>query len=403
MLASGVAHNFNNITGAILGYIEMANERQLTSDIVDGIRQAAERARELVDQILSFARPRELAHKSVDVRTLVAETVSLLRATQRAGIELLVRKTPDDLLICGADVALQQVILNICNNAMQAMEDDGHIELEAEAIDIANALVMSHTTLSPGAYARIAVSDSGRGMNAATLKRIFEPFFTTRTTGNGLGLATALQIVQEHGGAINVRSTVGVGSRFEVWLPRIVPDSLQPRDSNAEFPLGRGETVLIVEEDAKRLLKDEERLAALGYEPVGCTDAVDAGAMVRDAPERFDVVIVGHLAPATAALDLVAELREIVPDKSVFLASSSADDLDANALVASGVSDVVRWPIVTAEVAEALHACLRHSATGESRSGAIGSHIVSAVHSRADGRHRPGSVRYRATSDHPSR
>src|SRR5262249_33557499 len=161
--------------------------------------------------------------------------------------------------------------------------------------------------------ARIAVSDSGRGMDAETLRRIFEPFFTTRTTGNGLGLATALQVVQEHGGTINVQSRVGVGSRFEVWLPRIIPDSLQPRDSNAAFPLGRGETVLIVEEDAKRLLKDEERLAALGYEPVGCTDAVHAGAMVREAPGRFDVVIVGHLASATAALSLVAELREIAP------------------------------------------------------------------------------------------
>jgi signal transduction histidine kinase len=371
MLASGVAHNFNNITGAILGYIEMANERQLTTDIVDGIRRAGERARQLVDQILSFARPRELMCKPVDVRTLVTETVSLLRASQRPGIELVVRKTPEELVICGADAPLQQVILNLCNNAAQAMEAEGHVELDVEAIDIASALVLSHSILSPGAYARIAVSDSGRGMDAATLKRIFEPFFTTRATGNGLGLATALQIVQEHGGAINVRSTVGVGSRFEVWLPRIVSNSFQPRHSDTELPLGRGEAVMIVEEDAKRLLKDEEMLAALGYEPVGCTNAADARAIFRDAPDHFDVVIVGHLASATAALDLTAVLREIAPDKSILLASSSADDLDANALMSSGISDVVRWPIVTAEVAEALHALLQHNVTGGSQSGPL--------------------------------
>jgi CheY-like chemotaxis protein len=240
-------------------------------------------------------------------------------------------------------------------------------------------------------------------MDVATLKRIFEPFFTTRATGNGLGLATALQIVQEHGGAIHARSTVGVGSRFEVWLPRIVPNSLQHRDSDAELPLGRGETLLIVEEDAKRLLKDEDMLAALGYEPIGCTNAADARAMFRHAPERFDVVIVGHLASATAALDLAAVLREIAPDKSILLASSSADDLDANALLASGISDVVRWPMVTAEVAEALHGCVQLNATGKSQSGAIGTPKISALDSRPDGRHRPGSVRYRATFGHPSR
>jgi signal transduction histidine kinase/ActR/RegA family two-component response regulator len=403
MLASGVAHNFNNITGAILGYIEMANERQLTSDIVDGIRRAGERARQLVDQVLSFARPRELACKPVDVGTLVTETVSLLHASRRPGIELVVRKTPEELVICGADAPLQQVILNLCNNAEQAMEHGGHVELDVEAINIPSDLVLSHSTLPPGAYARIAVSDSGRGMDVATLKRIFEPFFTTRATGNGLGLATALQIVQEHGGAINVRSTVGVGSRFEVWLPRIALNSLQPPDSDTELPLGRGETLLIVEEDTKRLLKDEEMLAALGYEPVGCTNAADAQARFRDAPERFDVVIVGHLASATAALDLAAALREIAPDKSILLASSSADDLDANALVAFGISDVVRWPIETAEVAEALHASLQHNATGKSQSWAIGTPNILAVDSRPDGRHRPGSVRYRATSGHPSR
>ncbi|HEX4170990.1 MAG TPA: two-component system VirA-like sensor kinase [Acetobacteraceae bacterium] len=361
-LASGIAHNFNNITGAILGYVEMANERQLSSDIVDGIRRAGERGRELVDQVLSFARPRELAHKPVNLRVLVTETEFLLRASLRPTVELLVHETPEDLVISGTEAALQQVILNLCNNAAQAMNDGGRIELEVEAIDVATSMPLSHSVLSPGGYARISVGDSGRGIDEASLERIFEPFFTTRTTGSGLGLATALQIVREHGGSINVRSAVGVGSRFEVWLPRIVANTPEPHGSVAALPLGSGETVLIVENDARHLLKDEEVLAALGYEPVGCRYAADVQAMFREAPERFDVVILGHIAPVTAALDLAAALHEISSHRPILLAAASADDLGAKALIASGICDVVRWPIITTEIAEALQACLRHSA-----------------------------------------
>jgi signal transduction histidine kinase len=361
-LASGIAHNFNNITGAILGYVEMADERQLGSDILDGIRRAGERAREMVDQVLSFARPHDLAHKQVNLRALIAETESLLRASQLPMIELLVRDTPEELIVCGSDVSLQQVILNLCNNAAQAMSDGGRIELDVGAIDLATSLSLSHSVLAAGSYARISVSDSGRGIDAATLERLFEAFFTTRTTGSGLGLATALQIVHEHGGAINVRSTVAVGSRFEVWLPRIVASTSEPHGRVVALPLGHGETVLIVEDDGRHLLKDEEVLAALGYEPVGCTYASDVEAMFCAKPGRFDVVIVGHTAPATVALDLAVALHGIAPHRPILLAAISAEELGAKTLVASGVRDVVHWPIVTTEIAEALRACLRHSA-----------------------------------------
>jgi CheY-like chemotaxis protein len=256
---------------------------------------------------------------------------------------------------------LQQVILNLCNNAAQAMSDGGRIELVVETIDVVTALSLSHSVLSPGRYARISVSDAGRGIDEATLKRIFEPFFTTRMTGSGLGLATALQIVREHGGAINVRSTVGVGSRFEVWLPRIVANPPGPHGRVAALPLGRGEAVLIVEDDARHLLNDEEVIAALGYEPVGCTYAADVQAMFRAAPERFDVVIVCHTAPATAALNLAAALHEIASHRPILLAAPSADELGAKTLVASGICDVVHWPIIATEIAEVLGACLRHS------------------------------------------
>ena len=144
-------------------------------------------------------------------------------------------------------------------------------------LELTGARSLSHGELQPGRYVRLAVSDTGRGMDEATLARIFEPFFTTRSAGNGLGLATVREIVREHGGAMNVRSTPGEGSRFEVWLPGLATAGAALQLDAAAVPLGRGETMLMVANDSARLLRDEEMLAALGYEPVGFTDA-DGGA-----------------------------------------------------------------------------------------------------------------------------
>jgi signal transduction histidine kinase/DNA-binding NarL/FixJ family response regulator len=399
-LASGVAHNFNNIIGAILGYVEMAHGPQLAPEALDGIQQAGERARDLVDQILNFARPRELVRQSVNVRPLMAQTMSLLRASHPPTVQLLFREASEDLVICVAAAPLQQVILNLCNNAAQAMNGSGHIDLDVEATDVATALPLSHSVLPPGSYVRISVSDSGHGIDAAMLKQIFEPFFTTRIAGNGLGLATALHIVKEHGGAINVTSTVGVGSRFEVWLPRIVREKAESPVSSATLPLGRGETVLIVEDDPGRLLGDEEALAALGYEPVGCTNAMVAQEMCYEPPERFDAVIVGHLSPLMAALELAGTLHEIAPRRPILLAAATADDLDARALIASGVADVVHWPIMISEIAEVLHACLQRNAPrkvstqdetiGNSQMEANGIRAMASAVGLADDRHQPG-------------
>jgi signal transduction histidine kinase len=358
-LASGIAHNFNNILGAILGYIEMAEEQHGSPGILGEIRRASERARELVEQILTFARRRDARHHPVTIPALTAEATSLLRASLPATVELVVRENSEALIVSGVHVQLQQVILNLCNNAAQAMDHVGRIELEIEAADITTARPLSHGALTPGSYVRMAVSDTGRGIDEAALERIFETFFTTRMTGSGLGLATTRDIVREHGGAMNVQSVVGAGSRFEVWLPRIVAVPSISCENIATVPFGNGETVLVVEDDRERLLRDEEIFAALSYEPVGFTCAADAQARYRESPERFDVVVIGHLAPMAAALDLAVTLREIAQGVPILLAAASVDDLGANALVAAGISDVVAWPIIATEMAGALRDCLQ--------------------------------------------
>jgi signal transduction histidine kinase len=357
-LASGIAHNFNNIVGAILGYIEMADEAHVSSGILDGIRRAGERARELVNQILTFARRRDVRPSPVSVRGLIAEAMSLLGASLPATVKLIVGESSEELIVSGVQVQLQQIILNLCNNAAQAMDHVGEIELEIAAADITTPRSLSHGALTPGNYVRVAVSDSGRGINETDLDRIFEPFFTTRMTGSGLGLATTRDIVREHGGAMNVQSTLGTGSRFEIWLSRIAKVASTSGDDIATVPFGHGEAVLVVEDDPGRLIRDEETFAALGYEPVGFTRSADARAGCLEAPERFDAMVVGHLSSAAAALDLAAELHEIAPGLPILLATASSDDFGANALVTAGISDVVAWPIIATEMALALQNCL---------------------------------------------
>jgi CheY-like chemotaxis protein len=198
------------------------------------------------------------------------------------------------------------------------------------------------------------VTDTGQGLDKATLARIFEPFFTTRSSGNGLGLATVSEIVRDHDGAVNVQSQLGQGSRFEVWLPQTAATE-QASEVGAAAPLtGRGQTIMLVAEDAERVLREEEMLAALGYEPVGFTSADAATTACRADPHRFDMVIVGDFGSAAVSLDLAAALHATIPRVPIVLATTTAIEISADTLVSAGISDVVRWPIVAEEIAIAL-------------------------------------------------
>jgi signal transduction histidine kinase/CheY-like chemotaxis protein len=361
-LTSGIAHNFNNIVGAILGYAEMA-EAQLTSKTLlsrnlGEIRRAGERARDLADHILAFGHRRDARRSPVKVQTLLAETASLLHASLPAQIALVSGEAPEAALVSGELAQLQQVVINLCKNAAQAMSDKGRIEIETDIREVPEGCSLTHGELCGGRYVRISVSDTGRGMDEATLGRIFEPFFTTRLAGNGLGLATVREIVREHSGAINVWSAPGVGTRFEVWLPSIGATDLAPREIAPALPLGRGETVLLVEHDRERLLGAEEMLAALGYEPVGFARGDEALASCWSEPQRFNALVIGHLVPTRAALELAAALHEVMPNVPILLATGSADEIGATALMAAGVSEIVSRPLIATEIAATLARCL---------------------------------------------
>jgi Histidine kinase-, DNA gyrase B-, and HSP90-like ATPase len=254
----------------------------------------------------------------VNVKGLIEETRSLLQASLPSRIELIVRSVPQATGICGQPEQVQQVILNLCNNAAQAIDQLGQIEIETKVCEVGTRQRLTHGRLRPGRYVRIAVVDTGRGMDEETIGRIFEPFFTTRLAGNGLGLATVREIVREHQGAINVQSEPGIGSCFEIWLPCTAAAPSMTGDDPASLPLGSGQTVLVVENASERLMASEELLAAIGYEPVGFTRADDALAACREAPNRFDTLLIGHLISTRSALDLAAALHKIAPNLPMY-------------------------------------------------------------------------------------
>ncbi len=368
-LASGIAHNFNNIIGAILGYSEMI-EPQLTrgtkpAQHIDEIRRAAERGRDLIDNILAFGRRTDARVRPMQVRILLEESASLLRASLPSGVDLVIEDVALSVAVSGEPAQLQQVVLNLCTNAAQAMEDSGCIRVAVKHEELAGILRMSHGELSPGRYVCVAVSDNGHGFDERVARRIFEPFFTTRFAGTGLGLATVREIVRDHDGAINVQSEPGCGSRFEIWLPATAADS-SAMVGPTMLPLGRGETVLIVESERDWLLRDEEKLAALGYEPVGFELPADALAACRSEPGRFDIILVSHGSQTQEGLDLARELHEIAPQPPVLLAAASTIDVSINTLAEAGISEVLPWPLTSTELAAALARCLHTSRTLQS-------------------------------------
>src|SRR5882757_3211931 len=377
-LTSGIAHNFNNILGGILGHTEVMEEH-LGPDArlgrnLGAIRRGAERARDLVDQILVFGQRRDVRRRPLSATGLVAETASLLAVSLPSGIELKIQESPVAAIVSGESAQLQQVILNLCNNAAQAMEHGGRIEITTQLREVTEQRSVTHDELHPGRYVCIVVTDTGHGMDQATLARIFQPFFTTRASGNGLGLATVREIVREHGGAMNVESSPGHGSRFEVWIPSTDSPASVPAMPAPLAQVGNGETVMIVTSDATRLLRDEETLAALGFEPVGFNAAGAALAACRARPDRFDALIVGHFGSTMSSLEIAAALHEVAPGLPIILATKSSEEIGAERLVGTGIADVVHWPITAAEVAAALNQCTAlNGAEAKPQGGASGS------------------------------
>jgi signal transduction histidine kinase len=340
IFASGVAHNINNVLNVMLGHAEIAADAlpadpQRAARQIDLLVQAGGRAHEIAGQILDYGRRGGVTQSTSAVDAITAETVAQFRTSTADPTAIRLTGTAEGAIIDGEPAQLQQVIHNLIRNAIQASEPGAAVDVQLERVRLPERRALSHGELPSGEYARIRVVDAGRGMDEATLARIFEPFFTTRPAGTGLGLATAFEFVQDQDGAFHVRSAVGTGSAFEVWLP------VRPRAEPGVSVVGG--TVMVVGGARSVVQEDEETLAALGYEPIGYTDPEAALTALRLEPGRFDLLIVENRPSGPLGLAFARRAARIV-NRPIVLSLSAADTVRPEVLSAIPIVDVARRP-----------------------------------------------------------
>ncbi len=335
---SGVAHNFNNVLGSVLGHAEMAAEAVPSGSAakrhVGEIAKAGERARELVGQILDFGRRGMATQYLTSPDVLLEETMGQLRPVMPE-VLLVASGSAGGALVMAEPAQLQQVLVNLLRNAAQASPPGARVALSLERTSLGGRRKLSHGTLEPGDYVCIAVADEGRGMDAATLAKLFQPFFTTRSAGTGLGLATASEIINESGGAFHVSSALGQGSTFQAWLP----ESRRP----APVRTSTG-TIMLVGAVASEVEGGEDLLAALGFEPAGFTDPKSALSAFAASPRRFDLAIADKVLNGMDGLDFARTLRGRSAGVPVILSVPVGDTIEAERLRAAGVADILRRP-----------------------------------------------------------
>ncbi len=362
--ASGIAHNFNNLLGAMSGQLEMAEE---TPDLptsmrshLQQIRLSADRGQNLIQALLSYGRLRDRRQQMVAVDPLVLESCDLATAGLDASYRLIFEDRAGDARVLADPVQLQQVLLNLCHNAAQAMPPGGTVRIRTSRERVTKGFAAIGGRVEPGEYATICVKDHGCGMDTDLQQRIFDPFFTTKPSGTGLGLSTARDIVLEQRGALTLSSSVGHGTSITVWLPNS-PDT-QARPQTAETIVqGEGETILYLSIDDERRTWGEDLLAALGYEPIGAASVERAMTMVRTKRERFDAIIVGGEDPTSELRDFFSSLRSFAPTIPRILAVKHPERQSPRTLLKADITAVLRFPLSPREIALVLHEALQDS------------------------------------------
>ena len=362
-LAGGIAHDFNNVLYAMIGFTELAVEDTPEGSLIrknlNQVLQGAMRAKDMVQQILTFSRQSGAKKKPIKIQRVVKETLKLLRASIPSTIEIRLDIDPACGPVLADQTQIHQVVMNLAINAYHAMREEGgalELRLAQEKIGPDD----SDADLSPGAYLKLTVKDTGHGMDSALMKKVFDPYFTTKGVGEGtgMGLAVVHGIAKDHGGDIRVNSRMGEGTSFHVYLPVIETTPVKAKNL-ASGPARRGnERILFVDDEEMIVFLAQQTLVQLGYHVTSLTSSMAALEAFKAKPDNYDLVITDMTMPKMTGAQLTAELQEIRPDIPVILCTGFSETIDEEKIEIMGISAYIMKPILRNEMAEVIRRVL---------------------------------------------
>ncbi len=384
-LAGGIAHDFNNILYIILGYSDLAKD-DIPPDTpphhcLQQIIKAGERGADLVRQILAFSRKGECKPERMQIQPVLKEALKLIRSSLPANIEIQQDIDKDEGFVLADATHIHQVVMNLCTNAYHAMRDhisDEHFHRAARMeVSLKNVMINAEeaaklSDIGAGQYVRLAVRDTGKGMDQRTLSKIFDPYFTTKGVGEGtgLGLSTVYGIVRKYEGAISVRSAPGQGSTFHIFFPSYSDAVCKDRPSGASDAscedsgvpiapfLRRNTRILIVDDEAQIAQMMEMKLKRLGYNIETCTESIAALEAFRAKPDAFDLIITDQAMPRRTGLQMADEMLRIRPDIPIILCSGSGHVISEEYMRSVGIRSYLKKPITDQKLEKAVEQIL---------------------------------------------
>lgn len=356
-LAGGIAHDFNNILAVTLGYTELALDTvEKGTPIQEDLQEvytANLRAKELVNQILAFARQSDEKHTPIQIRFIIKEVIKFIRSSTPTTIEIK-QNIESDSSIIGNATQIHQIMMNLCTNAAHAMETKGGtLEITSKDTTINNATLTGTHNLSSGNYIEIKVADTGSGIDPEIINKIYEPYFTTKKPGEGtgMGLAMVYGIVETYGGKINVESTVGKGTTFTIYFPVTKESKAHQEYKVKELPTGQ-ERILLVDDEPQLVKVTSRVLGQLGYFVTTSTSSVEALELFRSKPNDYDLVISDVTMPKMNGDQLSKYLIEIRPDIPIILCTGYSKTLSEDKALELGIKAFTHKPIVKEDLAE---------------------------------------------------
>jgi PAS domain S-box-containing protein len=364
LLASGIAHDLNNVLAPVLLSIELLQAMHPdadTQDILHTVEQSARRGADIVRQVLTFARGVKGERIPLQSKHLVKDIMRVAKETFPKNIEVHIRMDTEVSNVEGDPTQIHQVLLNLAVNARDAMPDGGRLTLSAHNHSLAEAMPAVNGTIPPGDYVVLGVKDTGIGIEQENLSRLFEPFFTTKAAnkGTGLGLPTALGIVKSHSGFFRVVTEPGKGAEFLVYLPVCNRDESRPASPPHSAPRGNGETILVVDDELGIRSLASEILSRHGYRVLIASDGTDAMALVAQHRSKVELVLTDVMMPHMDGVALTRSLRKLAPHTRVLAFSGLSGGASLAAKIEElrslGVPPVLSKPLTAPELLNAVH------------------------------------------------